>query len=189
MSRGAAGWQIGVSWTMFAVPFVVAARPSGWLADHMDRRALVLGGLGLAMPSAPPTRSSSVPALMVLGATEALGFAAALPSLQSLLTQGSERPRSDGSRACSPPPDGLHRRVRGRRRGVRRATWLPFVPSAITTVALVATALVWRTVAGHVQHREPELSLGSTASATDATATRPAVLDQAAGGQRSNEQW
>ena len=46
VSRGAAGWQIGVSWTLFAVPFVVAARPSGWLADHMDRRFLVLGGVG-----------------------------------------------------------------------------------------------------------------------------------------------
>ncbi len=49
LSRGAAGWQIGVSWTLFAVPFVIAASPSGWLADHMDRRLLVLGGLGLAM--------------------------------------------------------------------------------------------------------------------------------------------
>ncbi len=38
VSRGAAGWQIGISWTMFAVPFVLAAKPSGWLADHMDRR-------------------------------------------------------------------------------------------------------------------------------------------------------
>ncbi len=42
LARGASGIEIGISWTLFAVPFVVATRPSGWLADHMDRRALVL---------------------------------------------------------------------------------------------------------------------------------------------------
>jgi len=58
VSRGAAGWEIGVSWTLFAVPFVVAARPSGWLADHMDRRYLVLGASASPWSSAPPIRSS-----------------------------------------------------------------------------------------------------------------------------------
>jgi DHA1 family multidrug resistance protein-like MFS transporter len=160
VSRGAAGWQIGVSWTMFAVPFVVAARPSGWLADHMDRRILVLGGLGLAMAfCASYPFIGAVPALMVLGATEALGFAAALPSLQSLLTQGSE-PSEVGriqglfgttQTACT----AVSAAAAGASFAVAR--WLPFVTaSAITAVALVATAVVWRTVAGHVH---PELEL------------------------------
>ncbi len=84
------GWQIGISWTMFAVPFVLLASPSGWLADHMDRRALVLGGLGLAASfCASYPFIHSVPALITLGAIEAFGFAAAMPSIQSLLTQGS----------------------------------------------------------------------------------------------------
>jgi DHA1 family multidrug resistance protein-like MFS transporter len=181
VSRGAAGWQIGVSWTMFAVPFVVAARPSGWLADHMDRRILVLGGLGLAMAfCASYPFIGAVPALMVLGATEALGFAAALPSLQSLLTQGSE-PSEVGriqglfgttQTACT----AVSAAAAGASFAVAR--WLPFVTaSAITAVALVATAVVWRNVAGHVH---PELELVDVESEAptrpmDDAAVQPAI--------------
>ena len=158
VSRGAAGWQIGISWTLFSVPFVVVARPSGWLADHMDRRFLVLGGLGLAMVfCATYPFISLVPALIVLGATEALGFAAALPALQSLLTQGSdpsEVGRIQGmygttQTACT----ALSAAAAGAAFAVAR--WLPFVTaSAITAVALLTAAVIWRRVAGHVH---PEL--------------------------------
>jgi len=90
VSRGASGWEIGLSWTLFAVPFVIAAKPSGWLADHMDRRVLVVAGIGLsATLCAAYPFVHSVPALIVLAAFEALGFAAALPAGQSMLTQGS----------------------------------------------------------------------------------------------------
>ncbi len=40
--EGAATWQVGLSWTLFALPFVVAARPAGRLADTVDRRLLVV---------------------------------------------------------------------------------------------------------------------------------------------------
>ncbi len=165
VSRGATGWEIGVSWTLFAVPFVVAARPSGWLADHMDRRYLVLGGVGLAMvfcagyPFIP-----FVPLLMILGGTEALGFAAALPSLQSLLTQGSE-PSEVGriqgmfgstQTACT----AVSAALAGAAFAVAR--WLPFLSaSAFTAVALVTTAVIWRKVPGHVH---PETSVGGRAA-------------------------
>jgi len=159
VSRGAAGWQIGVSWTMFAVPFVVAARPSGWLADHMDRRILVLGGLGLAMAfCASYPFIGAVPALIVLGATEALGFAAALPSLQSLLTQGSEPSQVGRIQGLFGTTQTACTAVSAAAAGAAfaLARWLPFVTaSAITAVALVATAVVWRTVPGHVH---PELA-------------------------------
>ena len=46
VSKGASGLEIGISWTLFAVPFVAVSKPSGWLADHVDRRALVVGGIG-----------------------------------------------------------------------------------------------------------------------------------------------
>jgi MFS family permease len=38
--RGAHDWQIGLSWTLFAVPFVAMSVPAGWLVDHFDRRYL-----------------------------------------------------------------------------------------------------------------------------------------------------
>ena len=48
LARGASGLEIGISWTLFAVPFVLVAKPSGWLANHLDRRVLVLAGLGVS---------------------------------------------------------------------------------------------------------------------------------------------
>jgi len=177
VSRGAAGWQIGISWTLFSIPFVVAARPSGWLADHMDRRFLVLGGLGLAMAfCATYPFVSAVPILIVLGATEALGFAAALPALQSLLTQGSDSSevgRVQGmfgttQTACT----ALSAAAAGAAFAVAR--WLPFVTTAVITfVALVATAVIWRNVAGHV-HPQLELLDVAGAHADSTTAEEPA---------------
>lgn len=154
VSRGATSWQIGVSWTLFAVPFVIAARPSGWLADHMDRRLLVLGGLGLAVAfCASYPFIHFVPALMVLGGTEALGFAAAMPALQSLLTQGSEPSevgRIQGLFGTTQTAlTAVSAAVAGAAFAV--ASWLPFVSAAVlTTGALVAAAVVWRRVPGHV---------------------------------------
>ncbi len=154
LSRGASGWQIGVSWTLFAVPFLLAARPSGWLADHMDRRALVLGGLGVAtLFCASYPFIHGVPLLMVLSGIEALGFAAAMPALQSLLTQGSEPSevgRIQGMFGTTQTAlTALSTALAGAAFAV--ASWLPFVTaSCLTALALIATALVWRTVAGHV---------------------------------------
>jgi DHA1 family multidrug resistance protein-like MFS transporter len=171
VSRGAAGWEIGVSWTLFAVPFVVAARPSGWLADHMDRRYLVLGGIGIAMvfcaayPFIPV-----VPLLMVLGGTEALGFAAALPSLQSLLTQGSE-PSEVGriqgmygttQTACTAVSAALAGAA------FAYARWLPFLSASVfTAVALTVTAIVWHKVPGHVHPTFEPVAVDRADVATD----------------------
>ena len=90
VARGASGLEIGISWTLFAVPFVLVAKPSGWLADHMDRRVLAVAGIGASTVfCASYPFIHSVPALVLLGAMEAMGFAAAMPAVQSLLTQGS----------------------------------------------------------------------------------------------------
>lgn len=89
-ARHAENWQIGLSWTLFAVPFVLMARPGGWLADHMDRRWLAAGtvsvsiGLCALYPFLP-----SLSWLLALGGVEALAMATALPAAQSLLTQSS----------------------------------------------------------------------------------------------------
>jgi len=181
LSRGATSWQIGVSWTLFAIPFVLAARPSGWLADHMDRRWLVLGGLGLAtLFCASYPFIHWVPALMVLGATEALGFAAAMPALQSLLTQGSDPSEvgriqglfgttQTGLTAVSAAAGGAAFAI---------ASWLPFVGAACcTAVALIATAVVWRTVAGHV-HPAIE-SFGVGGDSPDSTGDASTAEDSA----------
>jgi DHA1 family multidrug resistance protein-like MFS transporter len=183
VSRGATSWQIGVSWTMFAVPFVIAARPSGWLADHMDRRLLVLGGLGLATVfCASYPFIHFVPALMVLGATEALGFAAAMPALQSLLTQGSEPSevgRIQGLFGTTQTAlTAVSAAVAGAAFAV--ASWLPFVSAAVLTAgALVVTAVVWRRVPGHVHPELHAVDVATDAGHAVAVAPNEASAPQA----------
>jgi MFS family permease len=154
VARGASGLEIGISWTLFAVPFVLAARPSGWLADHMDRRGLVLAGIGAStVLCASYPFIHSVPALVLLGASEALGFAAAMPAVQSLLTQGSapsEVGRIQGLFATSQTAcTAVSAAAAGA--AFALATWLPFVTvAAICMIGLGVAAVVWRTVPGRV---------------------------------------
>ena len=154
LARGASGLAIGISWTLFAVPFVLAARPSGWLADHMDRRVLVLLGIGTStVLCASYPFIHNVPALVLLGASEALGFAAAMPAVQSLLTQGSlasEVGRIQGLFATSQTAcTALAAAAAGAAFAV--ASWLPFVAVAlISATALGVATLVWWTVPGRV---------------------------------------
>ena len=163
LSRGATGWQIGISWTLFAIPFIIAARPSGWLADHMDRRYLVLGGLGLAaLFCASYPFIHWIPALMVLGGIEAIGFAAAMPSLQSLLTQGSEPSEVGRIQGMFGTTQTALTAVSTAAAGAAFAvaSWIPFVASAVlTAMALIATAIVWRPVAGHVHAKLTSLDV------------------------------
>jgi DHA1 family multidrug resistance protein-like MFS transporter len=154
LARGASGLEIGISWTLFAVPFVLATKPSGWLADHMDRRLLVLAGVGSsAVLCASYPFVHSVPALVALGALEALGFAAAMPAVQSLLTQGSapsEVGRIQGLFATS---QTSFTAVSAAAAGAAFAlvVWLPFVAVAsIVFIGLFAAAIIWRSVPGRV---------------------------------------
>ncbi len=157
LGRGATGWQIGVSWTLFAVPFVAAARPSGWLADHVDRRALVLAGLGAAAAfCASYPFIHSVPLLITLGGTEAFGFAAAMPAMQSLLTQGSDRSEVGRVQGLFGTVQTASTAVAAAAAGAAYAVavWLPFLTAAVLTVtALAVASVVWLPVEGRVHPR------------------------------------
>ena len=43
--KGASSFQLGLSWTLFALPYVVCFRLGGWFADHADRRVLAVVGI------------------------------------------------------------------------------------------------------------------------------------------------
>ncbi len=154
LARGASGLAIGISWTLFAVPFVLAAKPSGWLADHMDRRTLVLVGIGTStVLCATYPFIHNVTALVLLGAAEAVGFAAAMPAVQSLLTQGSaasEVGRIQGLFATSQTAcTALSAAAAGA--AFALASWLPFVTAAgLCSVGLAVATAVWWTVPGRV---------------------------------------
>lgn len=151
-SHHAHDWQIGLSWTLFAVPFVAMARPGGWLADHLDRRWLVVGALtsSVIFCCSYPFIGSLV-LLLVLGGVEALGMAVALPAAQSLLTQGSkagELGRVQGLFSTSETAAiALSAGAGGALFGL--ATWAPFFAGAAGAALLVAVLpLIWLPVTG-----------------------------------------
>jgi DHA1 family multidrug resistance protein-like MFS transporter len=157
-SHHAHDWQIGLSWTLFAVPFVAMARPGGWLADHLDRRWLVVGALTSSVIfccSYPFVGSLTL--LLVLGGVEALGMAIALPSAQSLLTQGSQQGelgRVQGLFSTSETAAiALSAGVGGALFGVAR--WAPFFAGAAGAAVLVAgLPFIWKPVTGRATEVE-----------------------------------
>lgn len=166
-SRGAAEWQIGVSWTLFAIPFAVFSPVAGWLVDHLDRRRLAIGAL--VASSAFAATYPFVPRvaiLMTLGVVEAIGVAVAFPAAQSLLTQ-STRPESLGrAQGFFTTAETAAIAVAAASSGVMFgvARWLPFViASAGGLVLTAALPLLWRGVPGRVAHAE-----GPTGAAAEA---------------------
>lgn len=152
--RGATTWQIGASWTLYALPFVVVSPLAGWMADHLDRHRLVIGASisSLLFCAVYPLIPS--PAWLIgLGSFEAMGVAVAMPAAQSLL--GDAAPAEASGRA-----QGLFASVQtaavagsallaGALYGV--APWLPFMAIAVIGAGLVALLpFVWRGVAGRV---------------------------------------
>jgi len=175
LARGAAAWQIGLSWTMFALSFAAFSPIAGRLIDRLDRRRLAvqaaaLSGVFIAIyPMLPKPWL-----LIALGTVEAIGVAATIPAAQSLLSQLVH-------------PDAL-----GRAQGVFTTAesamiavgaavsgylftiyhWLPFVSAAVLAIALTALLpRLWRDVEGRA----------SVAAAGDSTAVAVSSPRQLAG--------
>jgi MFS transporter, DHA1 family, multidrug resistance protein len=154
--RGASDWQVGLSWTLYAVPFAVMARPGGWIADHLDRRAFVvvavLTTLGFC---ATYPFLTEIAWLLGLGAAEALGTAVALPSIQSLLTQDTGPDAFGRVQGVFATAETAAIAVSAAASGAlfALASWAPFVSAATLGAMLVATLpVVWRPVSGRVGH-------------------------------------
>jgi MFS family permease len=169
-SRGAAEWQIGVSWTFFAIPFAVFSPVAGWLVDHLDRRRLAI--IALVASSAFAATYPFVPrvsVLMMLGIVEAIGVAVAFPAAQSLLTQ-STRPESLGrAQGLFTTAETAAIAVAAAASGAMfgAARWLPFVIAAAAGLVLTAALpMLWRGVPGRVVR--PSSPPGPAAEAAEA---------------------
>ncbi len=118
-------------------------------------------------PSAPPTRSSArSPCSSSSAPPRRWGSPPPCRPSSHSSPRAPTRPRSAGSRACSAPPRRHAPRLAAAAAGAAFAVarWLPFVSAAaITAVALVATAIVWRTVAGHVHPERVIVEAGGAA--------------------------
>lgn len=153
--RHAEAWQIGASWTLFALPFVIGAPVAGWVADQYDRRWLVLVamvvsvGFALGYPWV-----ASVDWLIGLGAAESLGVVFAVPAAQSLLGQAAPPEligRAQGLFA-SIQTAAIAAAAAGSGALFAIAPWWPFTAGAVLSLTLTALLpWVWRGVPGRVR--------------------------------------
>ncbi|MDQ1700101.1 MAG: hypothetical protein QOG34_1964 [Frankiaceae bacterium] len=158
-SRGAAVWQIGLSWTLFAIPFAAISPLAGRLVDRLDRRWLAITSMLGSVAFAVVYPFLPAPAWLIgLGMFESIAVAIAFPAAQSLLAQTA-------------PPAAL-----GRAQGLFTtaetaaiaaaaavsgylfsvARWMPFVVAAAVAVGIIAVLpLLWRDVAGKAGSGDP----------------------------------
>lgn len=152
--RGAASWQIGLSFTLFALPFAVLSVPAGWLSDRLDRRYLAAGALVSSAGFAALYPFLTSRALLVgLGAVEAVGVAISYPAISAQLVHSVEPGvlgRAQGILSSSQTAaTALAASVSGALFGV--TPFLPFVVVAGAMLAITAALpLWWRGVPGRL---------------------------------------
>ena len=161
-SRDAADWQIGLSWTLFALPFALFSPVAGRLADRLDRRWLA----GVAVVASSSFAAlypflTSVALLVGLGAVEAIGVAIAFPAAQSLLTQVATARtlgRAQGFFTTAETASiAVAAAVGGAMFGAAR--WLPFVAAALAGLVIVAALpSLWRGLPGHAGTEPPDVN-------------------------------
>lgn len=160
-SHHASTLQIRLSWTFFALPWVLLARWGGWLADHANRVAVgIVGLLNMAFFLALYPHVHNNDLIIVLGSFEAVGASLSAPSISSLMSQGAnlrELSRRQGlyttfntaSLAASAALAGVAFSI---------DPALPFSLVAAAEVVLAALILTvfWRRVPGHVARATPD---------------------------------
>ncbi|MGC8472785.1 MAG: MFS transporter [Candidatus Dormibacteria bacterium] len=160
-SRHASNFEIGLSFTIFALPFTIGSWPAGWLADRLDNRRLIRAGMVFAGAFAATYPFVPSPVwLIALGAFEGVFTVVGMPARQAMLSRlvpAEQMGRAQGMYSSfQVGASALAAIGAGALFGV--APPLPFVGTA---VVMVGTALVllplWRGVEGHPRAaREPE---------------------------------
>jgi MFS transporter, DHA1 family, multidrug resistance protein len=93
---GASDFIIGLSFTLFALPLVVATPFAGWASDRWDRRWLAFGSVtvGSLMALVYPSLRD-VPLVIAIGAVEGALWAFTEPSMNSFLMQAVPERRGE----------------------------------------------------------------------------------------------
>ncbi len=153
--KGATAWEIGLSWTLFALPFAVMSFPGGWLVDHFDRRYLVAFAMaGSAVFASLYPFIGSVPLLIGLGSLEAVLVAVGTPAEATQLAQSvplAELGRAQGAAASAQTAaTAVAAAVAGSMFALH--PWLPFVSAAgAIFVGVGILAVLWRGVPGRAR--------------------------------------
>jgi len=152
-SRGAAAWQIGLSWTLFALPYAAFSPVAGRLVDRLNRQRLAMFAvLATCAFAASYPFLGEVWLLMALGTVEAVGVAIALPAAQSMLSQTAPPEALGRAQGVSTTAQTAALAVAAAVSGVMfgAARWVPFVTFAAVGAALSATLpTLWRALPTH----------------------------------------
>ncbi|HEY1633508.1 MAG TPA: MFS transporter [Acidimicrobiales bacterium] len=174
-SRGASSWQIGLSWTLWSIPFVAVSVPAGKLADRLDRRwltALALlasAGFAASYPFVP-----TVSLLIALGAVEGLAVATSYPAPLSMLADGVKPGELGRAQGMVSTAETAAVAVFASVSGVLFAisAWVAFVTAATAIVVAVAVlAVIWAPVQGRAMAAASERSQIEAVEAEAASAS------------------
>jgi MFS family permease len=155
---GATDWEVGLSFSLFALPLVLIAPIAGWASDHLDRRWLGAGSTASTtlIASIYPLLHS-VPAVIGVGVLEATTTAFGEPAINAFLMSAvapDQRGRASGTvGSAETAAKALGALVGGGLFGL--GVWVPFVVSTILGTALVLGGIPSLRAAGPDRRVQP----------------------------------
>ena len=159
-SIGATDWEVGLSFSLFALPLVLTAPLAGWASDRLDRRWLSAGSTASTALIAPIyPLLHSVPAVIGVGVLEATTTAFAEPAINAFLMSAvapDQRGRAAGTvGTAETAAKAVGALVGGGLFGL--GVWVPFVVSSVAGLALILLGLPSLRAAGADLHLRPAL--------------------------------
>jgi len=156
-SHGASSLAIGLSWTLYCLPYALLSAPSGRLADRFDRRVLVVVGTVIsAVFAAIYPLLGSVRWLVGLGCVEAVGAVIVTPSALSMLAERTAPDRQGAAQGVIGTARTSSTAVAAAGCGALFGVWRP-LPFDVVAGAMVVLALLvgaaWRPLPGRVAKR------------------------------------
>ncbi|ONH61016.1 MFS transporter [Frankia sp. CcI49] len=171
--------MIGLSFTLFSLPYIVCALPAGWLADHSDRRWLVTGAtLAMACTVASYSFIDSFWLIMLVCCVEAIALAVSFPAAQSLLAQEAGRVGTGRAQGLFTTTQTAATAFAALTSGALYSAnvHLPFLLTAVAAVAVAAVLpLLWRQVRGVVSAPGEVVAAGPALGAAEVVGTGSVV--------------
>jgi DHA1 family multidrug resistance protein-like MFS transporter len=152
---GATDWEVGLSFSLFALPVVLTAPVAGWASDRLDRRWLAAGSTAstVLIASIYPLLHS-VPAVIGVGVLEATSTTFAEPAINAFLMSAvapDQRGRAVGTvGTAETAAKAVGALVGGGLFGL--GVWVPFVVSSVLGLALILFGVPWLRAAGADTH-------------------------------------